>query len=115
MDNNYDDILLGQLFPNPPFEDGQTYLACVGLVDRPVSVKVESKDGKVVCKSVHRLPRHGGTLELSLPGLPIGSYDVLVRCGKFFQKRELLVLPIQKKPPTNGLFSWRQLWQRFLH
>ncbi len=104
MKVEYPDILLGQLFPNPPFEDGRVYLACVGNVSEPINVRVMSDSGELVHQSTHCLPGHGGTMKLRLPPLPPGSYPVLVRSGSFSEEREF-VYPHPKKETVWGRFS----------
>ncbi len=86
-------ILIGQPFPNPPMEDGRVFLACVGDVPAPVGVALIAENGEVKYRSVHELPRHGGTIVLHLAEVPPGSYKIHVHCTGWEAWRPLTIAP----------------------
>ncbi len=44
----YPSVLIGQLFPNPPFEDGRVYIALTGDLEPTVDIEVRSSAGQLV-------------------------------------------------------------------
>lgn len=52
----YPSVLIGQLFPNPPLENGRVYIAFRGNLEDVVGIEVRSSAGKLVQASAHGLP-----------------------------------------------------------
>ncbi len=87
----YPSVLIGQLFPNPPMEDGLVYIAFGGDLEPIVGIEVRSSAGQLVRASAHGLPSGGGMVRLDLSGLPAGSYDVQITCGSCVEHRLLTI------------------------
>ena len=102
----YPPILIGQLFPNPPLENGRVYVAFAGNMEHGVGIEVRSKEGEIVQATVHGLPKSGGTVKLDFSELLPDEYDVKIRCGRYTEHRSLTIAAPQKTWTWGNLFSW---------
>lgn len=102
--NSYHDILIGELFPNPPLDDGKVFLACAGTIIKPVAVIVRTMEGDVVFQTVHCLPESGRTIEMDLSKLPPGKYDFSIISGTYRTHRSLRIEAPKRTWDWKGLF-----------
>lgn len=96
-------IIIGDLFPNPPGQDGGVYLNCQGGIKYPVAIIIRSANAEVVFKAAHILPASGGIIFMDLSKLSPGEYEVTIVCGHHVSLQQL---HIKHRPKGNIFQKW---------
>ena len=95
---------IGDIFPNPPQQDGAVYLPVSGHIVHPVAILIRSAEGELVHEAVHALSQTGGTIFLNLKDLVPGVYDINIICGHYEETQSLTI--------NNKARKKQNLWSR---